>query len=203
MMSHHVQKRSKGGPDQIFSRVPRISDAEAQELLRAFTEGDQESFDRLIEIFSPMLFGVFITWFRLSVEDAEDLFQETFLQLFLKADHISRVRPWLLGTAINQARKRVRKLIRDRNLLRRFEEERQMRTPCPDDGERDMVQKALKRLPPGDRHLLELMYYSGMSYKEASKYLDRPIGSIGPMRSRALHRLGREILDLDKGLHAA
>jgi len=38
------------------------------------------------------------------------------LQMFIKAETITNIRSWLLGTAINQARKRVRGLIRDRNL---------------------------------------------------------------------------------------
>ncbi len=184
-------------------RRRNLSDVEAQELLRSFLKGNRESFDRLVESYSPMVFKVFLQWFHLPQEDAEDLFQETFLQLFLKAGEISNVRPWLLGTAINQAKKRIRRLIRDRNLARRYEEDlgRQYGGMLPED--REVVRKALAGLSRGDRTLLQLMYYTGLNYREASETIGRPIGSIGPMRSRALRRLGRNIRALEKGLHAA
>ena len=57
--------------------------------------------------------------------------------------------------------------------------------------------RGLDLLRRSDRTLLSLIYIHGLSYQEAAKVLDRPIGSIGPLRGRALKRLSRVISQLE------
>ncbi len=174
-----------------------LSDEEGQLLLLRFSAGDLRALDQLIAGFSRMVYAVFLRWYRLSVEDADDLFQEVLLQLTLNATVIRNVRPWLLGTAINQARKQVRRLIRDRRIAERCEEETDLLTDYDGDDRRDLVGRALARSRPGDRQILSLVYLEGLSYQEAARRLHRPIGSIGPMRCRALARFKRVLVDLE------
>ena len=172
-----------------------LSDAEGQIVLERFRVGDQDALDEIIKAYSSMIFGVFLRWFRLDLDDAEDLFQEVLLQLVVKADHIRNLRPWLLGTSINQARKRIRRLVRDRSLAERAQRD-MMTVTTPEDGsEKDLVSHALSRCSEADRELILLTFYGELSYKEVSAVLGRAIGSIGPMRGRALERM-REIVDV-------
>jgi len=175
----------------------RLTDEEGQQLLEAYTTGNRVALDRIIAAYRPMLFSVFLKWFRLSTEDAEDLSQEVMLQLVLKADGIRNVRTWLLGTAINQAKKRIRRLIRERNLAERYLEDLELSTPDDMEDMREVVSRGLGLLRPSDRTLLSLIYIHGLSYQEAAFVLDRPIGSIGPLRGRALKRLSRAISQLE------
>jgi RNA polymerase sigma factor (sigma-70 family) len=175
----------------------RLSDEQGQALLQAHNAGDPQALNRIIEAYRPMMFSVFLKWFRLSTEDAEDLSQEVMLQLVLKAPEIRNVRTWMLGTSINQAKKRIRRLIRERNLAERYTENLELHAPEDTEDVRELVSRGLWQLRTSDRRLLSLIYIQGLSYQEAADMLGRPIGSIGPLRGRALKRLAREISNLE------
>ncbi len=181
----------------------RLSDMEAQEVLAAFVEGDQTGFDRLIEAFAPMLYSIFLRWFKLSMDDAEDLFQETMLQMLIKAETITNVRAWLQGTAVNQSKKRIRSLIRDRDLARRVIERGETSSEHWMSEEKDLVERGLAELAEHERRLLRLFFVEGMSYRETAEILNRPIGSLGPMRARALEKFARVIERLEEPVRSA
>lgn len=174
-----------------------ISDAEGQEILEKFLAGDERAFDHIIKAYSPMMFGVLLRWFKLTLEDAQDLHQEVLLQLIVKAEGIRNLRPWLLGTTINQAKKRIRKLVRDRKLSDNFVRNLELMAPVDDRETRDLVERGLARASAGDRQLLHLIFFEGLSYREAAGRLGRPIGSIGPLRGRALGRFAGIIGELE------
>ncbi|MCD4750791.1 MAG: RNA polymerase sigma factor [Thermoanaerobaculales bacterium] len=191
-------ERSDGENRRVSNRGRGLTDAEGQDLLKDFVLGNRNAFDRLIAAYSPMIFGVFLRWFRLSAEDAEDLHQEVMLQLLVKSDQISNVRPWVLGTAINQARKRIRKLVRDRKLSEAFLHECEFSTEDGGCENRDLVSRVFAKALPHDRELLHLIYFEGLNYRETADRLGRPLGAIGPLRGRALNRLAGIIDDLEK-----
>ncbi len=184
-------------PAATTKRGARLSDTQGQALLEAFVAGDQGSFEMIATSYRAMLFSVFLRWFRLSEEDAEDLFQEVMLQLVVKADQIRNVRTWLLGTAINQAKKRIRRLIRERNLAERYVENLELNEPEDREDVRELIKRGLEFLKSGDRKLLGLIYIQGLSYQEVADVLERPIGSIGPLRGRALKRLAKAVAELE------
>ena len=186
------------GAPETTPKSGRLSDDQGQRLLAAFVAGDQSAFSRLSTSYRAMLYSVFLRWFRLGEEDAEDLFQEVMLQLVIKAAEIRNVRTWLLGTAINQAKKRIRHLIRERNLAERYVENLELSEPEDDEDIRELIARGLRLLRPPDRLLLALIYIEGLSYQEVADRLGRPIGSIGPLRGRALKRLARAVADLER-----
>jgi len=179
------------------TKAGRLSDDHGQKLLEAFAAGDQGAFEIIATSYRAMLFSVFLRWFRLAEEDAEDLFQEVMLQLVIKADQIRNVRTWLLGTAINQAKKRIRRLIRERHLAERYVENLELYQTEDREDVRELIARGLQHLKPGDRKLLSLIYIQGLSYQEVADFLDRPIGSIGPLRGRALKRLSKAVAGLE------
>lgn len=185
-------------PDTAPRRADNhLTDAQGQALLEAFAAGCRPALERVVEAYRPMLFSVFLRWFRLQAEDAEDLFQEVMLQLVLKAEEIRNVRTWLLGTAINQAKKRIRCLIRERSLAERYLENLELSVPEDTNDIRELLLRGMSRLRPFDGRLLALIYIRGLSYQETADFLERPIGSIGPLRGRALARLSRVIAELE------
>jgi RNA polymerase sigma-70 factor (ECF subfamily) len=105
---------------------------------------------------------------------------------------------WLLGTAVNQAKKRIRNLIRDRRLVERYMEDLQVRAPEEEDEDvQELILRGMAQLKPFDARLLSMIYLEGLSYQEVADALERPIGSIGPLRGRALKRLTSAITDLE------
>jgi len=191
-----TEQQTNSHENATAARKPKISDTDGQMLLERFVIGDQDALNQLLEAYSPMIFAVLMRRYRLTQEDADDLYQDILLQLVMKADTIRNVRPWLLGTAFNQARKRIRSLIRDRKLVEIYGEE-DISEPADDEDIRDLVTRGLAFAASADQELLRLIYFDDLSYKEVAERLDRPIGSIGPMRGRALARLKTTIDGLE------
>jgi RNA polymerase sigma-70 factor (ECF subfamily) len=132
---------------------------------------------------------------RLGRQVADDLVAETFLAAFRGRERydLSRpdARPWLYGIATNLARQHQRAEIREYRL-------RAGLGPEPDPGHADRVAAqvtaqamhrllaaALAELGAGDREVLLLIAWEGLSYDETARALDIPIGTVRSRLSRA------------------
>ncbi|MDO4574013.1 MAG: RNA polymerase sigma factor [Planctomycetia bacterium] len=142
---------------------------------------------------------------------AEDVFQATFLQIFLKADQFDtsrKFRPWLYMVATNQAidMQRRNKRFRHASLQKNV-------TPCdefegvslldmlpgeaPTPEERAMAQERANRmhefidtLPHSLRDVVMLIYYEGVKYREAAEVLGVPVGTVKSRLHNAMKRIG-------------
>jgi RNA polymerase sigma-70 factor (ECF subfamily) len=142
-------------------------------------------------------------------ELAQDAFQGTFLQVHLKCDTFDptrRFKAWLYAIATRQAidaRRRQRQheavsldeppagmdeqIARVMDLLESSE-------PGPDarlqDAERVIaVQKVLETLPEILYTVIQLVYFQGMSYRDAAAVLELPIGTVKSRLSLAVAKL--------------
>jgi RNA polymerase sigma-70 factor, ECF subfamily len=133
---------------------------------------------------------------------AEDVFQETFLQLHISAgsfDASRRFRPWLFTIAANKARDHLRKKGRRRMLElsaptkgrgqtgdddgTTFLDLMEVRVPAPGDAMdqvelSDQVQRALDTLSPTMREVLLLAYFQRLSYAQIATDLEIPLGTV-------------------------
>ena len=84
-------------------RLPARSD---EELLLAYrSKADRGAFEELVRRYEKELYG-YLRHYLNDAEMAEDVFQQTFLQVHLKCDQFEegrKVRPWLYTVATNQA----------------------------------------------------------------------------------------------------
>jgi RNA polymerase sigma factor (sigma-70 family) len=170
--------------------------------LRRAAQGDQEAWRALVQEHNAMLWSV-TRGFRLGDQQAADVVQTTWLRL---VEHIRTIRSpeclpgWLRKTAYHLC---IGVINQQRRLAPLTEQEEA--TPGPDDPElsalrhdrRDIVRRALERLPRRDRDLLALLAAPTVSYARISRTLDMPRGSIGPTRARALQRLRAELAASD------
>jgi RNA polymerase sigma-70 factor (ECF subfamily) len=133
---------------------------------------------------------------------AEDVFQETFLQVHQSADTFDatrRFRPWLFTIAANKARDYLRRKGRRRtfDLSAPLDADRgdgdgssgsfidllEIRVPGPDAGMEsaeisESVQKALGELPYALREILLLAYFQRLSYAQIADELEIPLGTV-------------------------
>lgn len=89
-----------------------------EEVFERFLDGDTDAYRTLIERYHDDLLR-FLTRLVNDRAGAEDLFQETFLQIHQSAhtfDVSRRFRPWLFTIAANKARDYLRKRIRQRTV---------------------------------------------------------------------------------------
>ena len=141
---------------------------------------------------------------------AEDVFQNTFVQLFVKSDQYEAgrpVRPWLYTTATNQAIDALRRNSRhqavslDQQRQEGFDgdihsllETLETRGPGPLDlaqgaERRERVRASVDKLPDFLRQVLILAYFQGLKYREIADVLDIPVGTVKSRLHAALMKL--------------
>ena len=137
---------------------------------------------------------------RVGRQTADDLVAETFLVAFRarKKYDVDRpdARPWLYGIATNLVRRRQREDGREHRL-------RAAIVPEPDTGgHADRVAEqvtaaamnqslgaALAGLSSGDRDVLLLVAWEGLTYDEVARALDIPVGTVRSRLNRARRRV--------------
>lgn len=189
------------GPDKPFRTIPTAYDPLMEvlshgELLRRAAAGDSSAWNDLVERFSQMVWSI-ARGFRLDDATAKDVSQTVWLKLVENIDRIAdpeRLPGWLATTARREAL-RVSKA-RDRDITTDFEYDVADETSPTldemliDDEENRTVVSAFATLDAACQQLLRLMMIEpALTYEEISESTGRPIGSLGPTRSRCLDKL--------------
>ena len=188
------------------------------ELLKRFAEGDEEAFRTIINLYKNGLY-TFLRRFLNNNEMIEDIFQETFLQLYIsrKSFDLSRpLRPWLFTIAANKAKDALRKqqrvpaitigTITDNeqmsfeDVLNTINVDTERVGPGPYESvERDetsaMVRRIIANMPENLREILILSYFNKFSYKQMADILSIPIGTVKSRLHAAINRFSKDWKD--------
>jgi RNA polymerase sigma-70 factor (ECF subfamily) len=165
-------------------------------LLDEYIRGDRGAFRSLMRRYQDELLN-FLVRFLGSRAAAEDVFQETFLQIHLSAetfDPARRFKPWLFTIAANKARDHHRKhhrrapaslsqSIGGEDEGERFVDLLAADLPSPDapvlDAERSrLVKDVLDQMPHHLREIILLSYFQKMSYNQIADTLEIPLGTV-------------------------
>jgi RNA polymerase sigma factor (sigma-70 family) len=165
------------------------------ELLARAAEGDQAAWDALVDRFSQMVWSIARS-FRLDEATAKDVSQTVWLRLVENCHRITdpeRLPGWLATTCRREAL-RVKGL-RERTVPTEFEydiadESPSLEAMFVEDEEAREVVAAFATLSQECQQLLRLLTTEPpLSYEQISEIVGRPVGSLGPTRSRCLERL--------------
>jgi RNA polymerase sigma-70 factor (ECF subfamily) len=175
-------------------RGDRVSpDASDAELLTRVAARDREAFELLYHRYVRSVFGLALRRLR-DRQRAEDAVQETFASIWRSASSYKPERgpaaPWLYAIARNA-------------IVDRFRAQPDTTAEVPDlvSGEAGpadraessfvawRIHRALEELPPREREVVELAYWSGMSQSEVAEYLHIPLGTVKTRTRSALARL--------------
>ena len=176
-----------------------IDDATTVRLLAAAAEGDEASWDALVDAFSGMLWAIARS-FRLDSADAGDAVQTTWLRLVENLDRIDdprRLPGWLATTVRRECLRILRRSGRETTTASDWSDVLVADAPAVDAAlladERDAaLWRALRSLGQRCQELLRvLMATPPPSYAAVSAALGIPVGSIGPSRGRCLDQLRR------------
>lgn len=166
-------------------------------LLAEHLRGDSSSFTKLVARYQRELFH-FLVRFIGDWALAEDVFQETFLQVYQSAEQFDtsrRFRPWLFTIAANKARDMLRSQARrpssqlQANINANDSESGEfidlLEAAVPSPGEpmeqaelQKRVQDTVKTMPDNLREILLLSYFHQFPYKQISEMLDIPLGTV-------------------------
>ncbi len=177
---------------QLRRLVGGADSSDSQLLEHFLAQRDEEAFAELVRRHGRMVLGVARAIVRDS-QDADDVFQATFLVLARKAATIARresVGSWLCGVA-----RRVALDARDRS-RRRQRHERQVPVRTEPQGNsadlddlRSLLAEELGRLPEKYRAPLLLCYFEGKTHEEAAAILRWPTGTVAGRLARARETL--------------
>ena len=141
---------------------------------------------------------------------ADDVFQNTFLQLYTKIHQYEAgrpVKPWLYAIATNQAIDALRRQNRHQSVRLHQEADEasdgdtpqllsllESRGPSPldqlqDEERKQTIRAGVERLPDFLRQVVLLAYYQGLKYKDVATVLDIPVGTVKSRLHTALCRL--------------
>lgn len=168
-----------------------------KELLRRHIQGDSGAFTALVNRYRAELFN-FLAHFTADPALAEDVFQETFLQLHVSAkafDMSRQLKPWLFTIAANKARDAMRSRSRrqaaplDAAIAPEdggsgsYLELLPANVPRPDEPSMNLevsraVQDIIWEMPQTLRDVLLLAYFHDFPYKEIAEILDVPLGTV-------------------------
>jgi RNA polymerase sigma-70 factor (ECF subfamily) len=168
-----------------------------EQLLEAYRLGDRSSFNQLVDRYHRELFH-FLVRFLGDRAAAEDMFQETFLQVHQSADQFDlerRFRPWLFTIAANKARDLMRSQARrPTNPLQasinscddesgKFIDLMEISTTQPSESMeqrelQQLVQGTVQSMPEHLREILLLSYFHQFPYKQISDILEIPLGTV-------------------------
>jgi RNA polymerase sigma-70 factor (ECF subfamily) len=203
---------STSGTDNGISgqQVTHLSQYSDEQLLLGYRRsGERELFEELVRRYQRELYN-YLRRYLGDAELAEDVFQATFLQMHLKREQFEegrKVRPWLYTIATNQAidtqrrNRRHRMVSLDRaassdevdhsgklaDLLTSSDADPGMHAIGQERGE--WVQTALAGLTEQMRHVVQLVYYQGLKYREAAEVLDIPVGTVKSRLHTAIMKL--------------
>lgn len=160
-------------------------------LLAQVAAGEVRAFEQLYDQHSPLLYGLLLRMLG-SAEDAQEVLQETFVQIWNRAAQYDASRGSELAWLISITRSRGIDRLRSRRVRAEREQEAAVeisksasvvdsRGAFDDvlDAERGLaVRQALSELPESQRKALELSYFEGLSQTEIAAKLNEPLGTI-------------------------
>ncbi|WP_194924827.1 RNA polymerase sigma factor [Catenulispora pinisilvae] len=175
-------------------------------LLKAAAAGDPEAWHQIVDDYNRLVWSV-ARGFRLSLADAADVSQTTWLRLVENLDRIQnpdQLAGWLATTARRESLRLIHKTRREVPDSEETEDKAPFFSDSDDDGdpetalvaeqERTDLWQAFSTLSERCRNLLRVVAVTPLeSYTAVAQALGMPIGSIGPTRSRCLEQLKRAL----------
>ena len=171
------------------------------ELLKAVAARDEAALAQLYDQYRLILFGLLMRILN-NREEAEDVLQETFLQVWRRAGDFDeqRGRPftWLVTLARSRGIDRLRTLAaRDRAAVASARDEAEVISDAAGDAfrseQRGVVASALDQLPDEQKQTLLLAYFDGLTQSEIAARLNAPLGTVKTRMRTGMMKL-RELL---------
>jgi RNA polymerase sigma-70 factor (ECF subfamily) len=188
--------KGNGGGGTIDVPALAAANRTDEQLLSEYRHGDKKAFSDLVERYQRELYH-FLVRFLGNRAAAEDVFQETFLQVHQSAEQFDpqrRFRPWLFTIAANKARDLIRSQARrPTNPLQasiggdeesgEFIDLMQAAQEAPgaemeQEELQQQVQSTVGNMPEHLREILLLSYFHQFPYKQIGEILGIPLGTV-------------------------
>jgi RNA polymerase sigma-70 factor (ECF subfamily) len=182
--------------DRLLDLPAASSDRTDEQFLSDYRHGDKTAFTALVARYQRELYH-FLVRFLGNRAAAEDVFQETFLQVHQSAEQFDlqrRFRPWLFTIAANKARDLIRSQARrptsplqasingdeeSGEFIDLMQAAEELPTAGMESAElQQQVQSTVGNMPEHLREILLLSYFHQFPYKQIGEILGIPLGTV-------------------------
>ena len=186
--------------DRVNEPVPLEESEKDVELLRRVASQDRDAFAEFYDRHATLVYSVACKILN-DQADAEDVVQETFIQVWEKAakfdPKLGKAASWAATMARNKAVDRIRSTQRRTRLAEAAGAETAIANECDatvneevfGHDKAQLIQTAIVTLPAEQRQAIELAYFSGLTQNEISEKLKQPLGTIKARVRRGLLKL--------------
>ena len=181
------------------------------QLLKRYVAGDEGAFQELVSQYKDSVYA-FLRRFLNDRDLVDDVFQETFMQLYVSRDtfDLSKpLRPWLFTIAANKAKDALRRRQRvdSTNLGSMFDSEEHSIDDVLNTLDHDdhmpyddlireetaaQVKRVIARMPAKLREILILAYFHKFPYAEIAGILGIPVGTVKSRLHTAVNRFAED-----------
>ena len=163
-------------------------------LVSACLAGDRGAMQQIYECCSDRVYALMVR--IVGRQDADDLTQQVFLQMFRRLDQFSgesKLETWLYRLATNEALQHLRR--NKRHVVQPLVAEPSAMDPnrLIESEQVQMLQLALSRIDPELRTILSLKEEQSLSYREIAESIGIPEGTVGSRLNRARNELRDEL----------
>jgi RNA polymerase sigma-70 factor (ECF subfamily) len=181
------------------------------QLLTRYARGEEAAFREIVNRYKNGLYA-FLRQFLNRQDLVEDVFQETFMQLFTSRESFDKsrpLRPWLFTIAANKAKDALRKWQRTTavpigtiadsqdlsfdEMLNTLSSDSTMPYEELEKNEISLrVAQVIEEMPENLREILLLAYFQRFSYKQMAEILGIPIGTVKSRLHTAVGRFAKD-----------
>ena len=189
-----LTKSSQGKASEYEAAGGEGSSLDLGNLVDACVAGDRDAMQQIYEHCSSRVYALMVR--IVGRQDADDLTQQVFLQMFRKLDQFSggsKLETWLYRLATNEALQHLRR-------KKRQTAQPLVAEPSANDANRlmesekiQLLQAALSRIDPELRAILSLKEEQGLCYRDIAESIGIPEGTVGSRLNRARKELRNEL----------
>jgi RNA polymerase sigma factor (sigma-70 family) len=187
----------------VVSAAPRATDSLDERLVGQCLEGDENAWASILDRYKRLIYSIAIKY-GLTVEDANDIFQDVCVELLVALPRLREPRAlpkWLAQVTVHKCAHQKR--LANRQSIAAHSETLDVVADSADrsdqvllEVEREQVLRdAVTGLSPRCRQLIQALFYETppRPYREIARALNLASGSIGFIRGRCLGRLRSEL----------
>ncbi len=166
---------------------------------------DPEAFSQIIERYQDKLLRYIMRISNVSVQDAEDILQETFIKAYSNLndyDHSLQFSSWIYRIAHNQTISSYRKrsvrphgnsIEVDDVFINNIASDIDLDKDIEQSQLKELLQGAIQQLDIKYRDVLVLRYFQDRSYQEISDIIQKPSGTVATLLNRAKKKMQKII----------
>ena len=198
-----MDDQRRGFPGHSTPDKARVPDDDDRAVLRRLADGDEAALVSLYDLWSERVHALAL-WILKDADDAEDVVEETFWQIWRTADGYQGQRSagstWIMMIARSRALDRLRARKRRADwtaapgTVSALQDQFDNASPEQPGSRVEAHQQAqlataLADLPPEQRTALELAYFEGLSHGEIAERTAQPLGTVKTRIRLAMQKL--------------